>query len=329
MRIGLDTGGIPFPIASEFETRGCSVSIAGYGTDAESVGYLRKLPCGGFLGTGIGGMAWVEASLPKVLGDDNIDGLRVVDAQEALREMWSTALAYVEPVKAVVGERWASSRSSAIERDGRELDHARVKRLDVVRDFDGVDDMTVLLDGLAGVPRSSTAKVRRYADAASNKAETLRVGPKSAWTGTLYDKHAETRGLAAVGRLRYEARCRAEYLQGVAARNAVGTVIGEVRHVTQDRIDNIARDRFTASGFDREVASSDQFTARVLESDLTAQSKRALLGYIAARAQGIDLGMSRNTEAKYRKLAKQLGVALGSQPEGAVVLDLDEGFRRV
>lgn len=215
MLAGLDTVGFSFPIEPDFDTRGCTVSIAGYQTEGESVRYRRQLPGGGFLGTGIGSSAWVEASLPKRVGDDNVDGLGVVDAMDVIRDLWVEACTFVKPTSRVVVERGVSPRAGGSwDRDGRVWDQASVKRLDIARDFNGVHQMTPLLDGLAGVPRSTTAKVRRFADAASNKAETLRVGPKSAWSGTLYDKHAETRGLCAPGRLRFEARCRSEFLAG-------------------------------------------------------------------------------------------------------------------
>ena len=166
-----DTVGIAFPITEDFDTEGTSVSISRFGTADESYKYNRKLEGGGFLGTGVGGMAWAEASLPKRASESNVDGVTTPELHELLVELHREACAFVEPDRS---------------RDGHRVDMAKVVRLDLVRDFHGVRSAPYLLDGLSMVPQGGRAKVSRHPDPDYRRAETLSVGC-GGWRATLYD----------------------------------------------------------------------------------------------------------------------------------------------
>lgn len=305
MTAGIDTVGVSFPIR-DADTVGATASIVAMGTPEERHTYRRALPGGGFLAWGIGDHAWVEASLPKRVNEDNVEALPADQAVEAIRDMYAEALNYVE---AYNGDHVYSMGTNDQPRlVPRSWQTATVKRLDLVRDFDGVTAIDSLLNGLATVKQDGRSKVRRFADPERGRAETLRVGPKS-WAATLYDKHAETK-LAAPGRLRFEARLRSRQLRSADAQK-IRSTIAHVSDISTERVQTMTSRMFERVGFDREVAGTAQLAAAINDcDDLSPRVKRELVGYLAGRAMGIELEFSSNTERKYRKLAQRLGLVL-------------------
>jgi hypothetical protein len=329
---GLDTVGVSFPITGADE-HGATVHVTDAGTEREKRTFRRMLPGGGFLAWGVGESAWVEASLPKRLGPTNVDALPAEVAREVLRDLIGEACNYVAADFAPLGDRRTAIVTEGLQGPKfhvRTWEQASVKRLDVARDFDGVTAIPALLDGLQSVRRPGRIKSQRFADAVANRAETLRVGPRS-WSCTLYDKHAETKGLAAPGRLRFEARCRSELLAGARMVASVGRSVSRVGDITQERVDAICREQWAHVGFDREVNGAGAFAERINRADLPPRVKRDLVGYLAARALGVDLSMSDNTERKYRRLSADLGlVLLDADDLGfSARLDLDQGTQVV
>jgi hypothetical protein len=210
--------------------------------------------------------------------------------------------------------------------DGRDWRQSALKRLDVVRDFDGCT-VGPLLDGLAGVHRPGAVKVRRFADAERGASETLRVGVRSSWSTVLYDKHAESPEHAPVGRLRFEARLRDEFLCSARVRELLGGNLPDLRKLRADAVAKLGRERFQFVGFDRKVAGSGAFAEAVNASDLTPRQKRDMIAFLAAEQLGIDLGFHRNTTRKYRKIASSIGVVPGARvaPDICTGLDLVDG----
>src|SRR5690606_11832364 len=90
-----------------------------------------------------------------------------------------------------------------VHHDGQVPEAGRMTRIDLVRDFHDVDEISRMLRGLQTVPVPGRAKGRVHFDASRNHAETLTFGPKKAWQSRLYDKHTETAGLAPPGQLRF------------------------------------------------------------------------------------------------------------------------------
>ena len=321
MRYGLDTVGVSFPIC-EADLTGATITTTGAGTEKESHTYRRALEGGGFMAWGIGGTAWVEASLPKRAGPNNVSALGVADSVEVLREMYREALGFcvARPEVGAVADLTGGGLESGSARSSMPgaavFDLVKIKRLDIVRDFDGVTAIPALLDGLASVRRAGRSKVRRFADGEANLAETLRVGPKS-WACTLYDKFAETGGACAPGRLRFEARCRSELLEGERLA-AVTAPVRRVSDLSDAGIALIASAQWEHVGFGAEVNGVGSFAARINACDLSPVEKRNLVGYLAARSLGVELEMSPNTERKYRRAAAALGL---------VIVDGDVSFR--
>lgn len=311
----VDTLGLSLPIEPDFDTVGCTITIDKAGTDDEGYRYRRTLPGGGFLATGVGGAAWLEASLPKRADADgsNVYALDLPSALETAREMVREAEAFVTPDR---------------RRDGHCFELAKVVRLDLVRDFDGISKMPDLLDGLSGVRQAGRAKVRRFADGERNMAQTLRVGP-GAWASTLYDKRAETNGRAPEGRLRFEARLHAEQLTSVgAAKN--GGHVGCVADLEEQKLRRLRRWMFERVGFDREVAGMGQAIEKVFgDNGLSKRQQREVWAYLTARPYGVDLGYHRNTAARLEAIVRRLGIVVAGEilePAAVTVrLDYDEG----
>lgn len=318
-RFGVDTVGLSFPVA-DVDLVGTTATVSRYGTGEESLTFRRQLEGGGFLATGVGGTCWVEASLPKRVG--LWQALEPSAVPEVLDGLFSEACQFVTPRRADVD-------GIRIERSWR---NSKVVRLDVVRDFSGVTGFSQLLDGLAAIRQPGRAKVRRYRDSDKNQAETLRVGPKGTWAATLYDKASETDGLAPPGSVRFEARLRSAFLRSKAAEPVVGRWRVTGSRIDDRLVEGLCRERWRHVGFGRTVSGTGSFVERINASDLSPREKRDLTAYICARALGIDLQFSRNTEGKYRRLAASLGVTVSLEDLDHVVsarLDLESGTQAV
>ena len=305
----IDTLGFSFDVESNFQVRGGSVAIDGFGTAEERFRVRHGLPGGGFLNLGIGGKAWVEASLPKRIDGRNVEAVGVPEALEIARDVYEEAGLFCTP-----------------RADGKRFELSRLVRLDPVRDFDGVAHVTELLNGLAAVPRDSRYKVRRFADPERNRAESMRVGP-NAWASQLYDKHVESKGDAAAGRLRYEGRFHREQLESAFAK-ANGCVMGRIVDVREDKVQRLTRASFERVGFDREVLGKASVAEAVFGCDWLSRRQQAEL-WTYLTAPGAAARMGRNAASRYRRTAQELGVTMAAAEEEAadvfVRLDFDKG----
>lgn len=309
----LDTVGISVPIR-DADTLGATHTVVHEGTPEEMHTYRRKLDGGGFMAWGKGDVAWLEASLPKRLDPDgrsNVEAVNLDQAREALTDLHREAGNVVEFDQ---------------ERDGHRVELARVVRLDTVRDFDDVMSTPYLLDGLSNVQVKGRAKSRRFADGDRNRAQTLTVGPMKAWAATLYDKHEETMGKAPPGRLRFEARLRKDVLGSQWAKAHGGNVV-QLVDVTEEKMQTLRRGMFERVGFDREVTAMGRLVEVVNRAELSPEERRNLWAFLTLGPAGGDLGFSRPTERKYRRMAEDLGVVLADwkAPDVTIALDYDRG----
>jgi hypothetical protein len=324
----VDTVGFAVPVMADFDTVGCTRTTSNLGkVGEEGHRYMRRLDGGGFMGFGVGGKAWIEASLPKRAGGENVDGLVLDEALDVMRELYGELSQYadVDP-----------------ERHGDRFELSKVVRLDVVRDFDGVRDLGYVLDGLAGMQQAGRSKVRRFADGERNLAETLRVGPK-AWAATLYDKEAETKGAAPAGRTRFEARLHSEQLRSEWAR-LHGGMVRQVADLEEFKGRQLTAAMFKRVGFDRKVMASAMVNREIFrpidpdtkhdERGLSKHDQQGLFVYLLS-LEG-RAAMSRNTQGKYRRLAGQLGItvdddglAVGERPHFLVGLDYERGTQEL
>jgi len=283
-----DTVAIAVPI-DDFDRIGTTHTVSNFATPAETHKWSRKLSAGGFLATGFGHKAWIEASIPKRMRDgENVLPVDEDELLDGLSDLYDDACRYVQVSR------------------GHLFEESKVIRLDMVRDFQNVKDQTVLLDGLGRLDHPGRSKVRRFNDPSKGQAETLRVGPR-AWACTLYDKAAES-GTAPPGSLRFEARLHHDQLTSKFASSNGGHV--QVVADLVDRSTALARAQrawFGRAGFDASVAPRDVIGQLVRNSGLSPVRQGSLWAYLTL--PGFGPSLHRNTRRRYRQLAQGLGVA--------------------
>lgn len=269
-------------------------------------GMRMRLPGGGFVATGVGGLAWVEASLPKRVNGQNVEPLGVDEVKSAIVALVAEAQALVPCESFEVKE---------VDRDGVvrsfSAENPKIVRLDLVRDFRLGEPslLTSVLDGLAAVPQGGRAKVQRFADGKSGRAETLRVGP-GAWAATLYDKHCESGGLADKGHLRAEFRLRARQLRSRRVA-ASGSEIYSLADLDEERGERIRRSWWDLVGFGSWVGASPNIWEALAGTGLSDRGKLFFVGWYMARRDGQDLVVSDKTERKFRQILKRLEIGSG------------------
>ncbi len=311
----VDTMGLAFAVTPDFDLSGGRVMVHNALRPDEMVTVSHDLPGGGFVALGKGGKAWVEASAKRADPyHENVEALTPSGAVDSMREAYREALAFCEPAK---------DRGT-----GKVLpfDRATVVRLDPVRDFDGVTHHGELLDGLASVPCDPRWKVRRWQDPQRHKAESLRRGPK-AWGATLYDKHAESRGIAPVGRLRSEGRLHQAQLTGGWALSG-RFCVRQIADINDEKVSRMTRALFERVGFHREVQGRASLSSTVFGCEwLSGREKAELWAFLTA--PGRSESMAKSTRLRYRRIASQLGVTFTASDEDVapvfVRLDFDSG----
>jgi hypothetical protein len=264
--------------------------FSSYGARGVFVGVMDNpgLP-GGYIGK-------VEANPARVLDPDGWEGLDPSRLFEAVEKMGRTAGELVRPAGPIV--------------------EARVKRLDVCRDFE-TDDPASIVRGLGPVHRPWSRRNLVHFDPARGGAQTLMVGSGSGVV-RLYDKHAETKGKAPKGTLRWEVEARQDW-----CRNYGG--IAQLGDIKEETVTGLAANRWDWSAMDRQVSGTDELIEQVMRLDVSTTVKERLIGHLVMQQKGCAYPMAKATSAKYRRLARDLGVV--HDPErvgkGSTWLDWD------
>ncbi|MDQ3956681.1 MAG: hypothetical protein M3285_14180 [Actinomycetota bacterium] len=198
---------------------------------------------------------------------------------------------------------------------------ARVKRLDVARDFTDVERSDFYLRGLGPVRRPWARRNLVHFDPSRNGAQTLMVG-SGAGSVRLYDKHAESQGKAAPGTLRWEVEAR-----GGWAKNYGG--IRALEDLTRSNVEALAQNRWEWSAMGVEVSAADRVIEKVQRSELSPAKQRSFLGWLFLQSRGMASPLSKETAAGFNRLARELDVALGPQDADVLGfvgrLDFDSG----
>lgn len=249
---------------------------------------------------------WLETSVPRLLYGHNTVPATREDLEQVLKILEEEVTARLGPVGSP--DTW------------------RVTRLDVVRDFYGVEDRAQLLDGLAAVHvPHARQQGTRYQGVTGT--ESLSRGSPGRWVATLYDKHQEalSRGeQAPVGQLRFECRLRARVLVERGIR-AVGDLSSAV-------LARVADAYFTRAGFDRQVRGRDRLLLRLGRVQLSDAERRLLpktLGLLQLQAAGRPPPMSDGTRRKCLDLADRIGISVAdfvTPGQHGVRLDLERGI---
>jgi hypothetical protein len=262
--------------------------FSSYGARGVFVGVMDNpgLP-GGYIGK-------VEANPARVLDPDGWEGLDPSRLFEAVEKMGRTAGELVRPAGPIV--------------------EARVKRLDVCRDFE-TDDPASIVRGLGPVHRPWSRRNLVHFDPARGGAQTLMVGSASGVV-RLYDKHAETKGKAPKGTLRWEVEARSQWAQRYGQMQQLGDI-------TEDTVRELAEDRWNWSAMDRELSATEHIVDKVMRLDVSSTVKERLVGRLVMEQMGSAYPMSKNTATKYRRMVKDLGIALDPEAAGGRSTRLD------
>jgi hypothetical protein len=182
------------------------------------------------------------------------------------------------------------------------VEYMNVKRLDVAVDFREVLQPEMIIGGLIGVHRPYARKTGVFHDSQRAGAQTLLVGGRQSEV-RLYDKEAETKG-AAENTLRWEAQCRDNWLQRYGDIKYVGDI-------DSAKIEALGMNRWDWSAMGQQVVSTAQMiTEKVSRSGLSPTEQQRLLGLLLQQAYGVSVKQSRTTASKYRKIARELGIAM-------------------
>jgi len=187
--------------------------------------------------------------------------------------------------------------SRVVEMDS-DVQLARVKRVDITRDFSEVEHMAKLIKGFVSHPGPNARFITHFLGA-NGVVQGLETGSKSGGKVLLYDKFIQSRGMVTQGTLRYEAQCRAWAAQAG---------IEYVRDLTEDNLARLAWDRWHWAGFGSYVTGAPEMLELVNRSDHPESVKRKLKGNILLELHG-ELGhLASATRSSYRKQLRELGI---------------------
>lgn len=222
------------------------------------------------------------------------------------------SLASVDVVVGCLGQVMIAAAGLVRPVDG-DVSNFRTKRVDVARDFECVEASSALIRGLGSVHRPYSRRNMVFADPKHNGAQTLFVG-SGAGGARLYDKHAETSGKAPEGTLRVEFESRSEWLKNYGG-------ISTVADLSELNVGRLAVDRWEWSAMGAEVASTVGVVEVVIRSDfgLSDREKTMFIGWLVRQStpHAFEPGSSA-TLAKFRRLQRELGIAVGPEALSSV-----------
>ena len=314
--VGVDRLSLSFPVdaAEGDETAWDRVAVVDPGGPTERRTWSASVEAGG--GRFFVGVATLPEGAPhRCVGKVEWNPSKVVDPEGWVLASVGEALVTVGPAVAAVAQRmrpvWEDPRLWSL------------KRIDVAKDFAGVDEAGSLIRGLGALHRPWSRLNQTHADPKRHGAQTLMVG-SGAGVVRLYDKHAETKGDAPEGTVRWECEARA-WAKDKGRMKMLGDVQGA-------SVEALGQERFGWSGMGAEVAGSmSRLVAVVHECDyLSGAQKRSFLGWLVEQAAGVESSVgSGHTLAKYRRLQRELGIAapcdFGAMLEVVRRLDWESG----
>ena len=310
---GIDRLSVSFPVA-DFDARPTSWgSVSSQMRDGEvaSTSYGTRVPLPGGASAFVGVMVRAVAPFPVAKVEWNPsrvadpDGCSLVGLEQALDELPFVVAAAAEVVSSSVPPAEFS-----------------VTRLDVARDFHtSLQTASALIRSLAPIHRPWARKNLVHADPSRNGAQTLMVG-SGAGVARLYDKYAETGGVAPEGTLRLEFEAR----RGWLARYGEVAMLGDLG---DEAVARLAANRFEWSAMGREVCTLPDLVAALASSGLSPAQQRSFLGWLYMEHLGYDGGLARATLARFRRVRRDLNIgALSVAAEGSRFvsrLDWDSG----
>ena len=181
-------------------------------------------------------------------------------------------------------------------------EHWRLRRLDLAKDFQYVVRPGDTIRALSPIPRQWARRNLVHADPRRHGAQTLMVG-SGAGVVRLYDKHAESKGKAPKGTLRWETECRDGWLDIYGGMRLL-------RDVDDEHCLALAQNRWDWSGMGATVGGMVPVYELAEEAGLTWREQVGFLGWLWAQALGRSPALSKEAKARYRKLQRELGVVV-------------------
>lgn len=206
-----------------------------------------------------------------------------------------------------------------------DLSQARVKRLDVARDFMGVRDFTVYADALPRLPASHARQSRVYFDPRTGSPQTIYKGSKDNFV-RMYDKSAQSPGKVQEGTVRFEVQAGPRWCKKFG--------IELVEDLSSDTVWDLLETRFLWAGCSSPVLSVPEFLSRLKQvrddkGELWSQVKiDAFLGHFYQKSMGVAGKLSKDRDGKYKRVLRELGVPSDRSwmnDRASVRLDLETG----
>lgn len=318
--VGIDRLSLTFPVESfdQDAEHWDQVAVSKSGRHGQKVTYGRSIRAedGRQVFVGVAVLDDVDDKSPS-----NPQGQKIVGKVEMnpsrLADPGSWELHGAEAVPAAVD--FAHERALSLVQPEAEQDEWKVSRVDVARDFRGVSDPSRLLRALAPIHRPYAKRNLVHADPSKFGAQTLMVG-SGAGVVRCYDKHAETKGKAPEGTLRYETEARSGWASQYGG-------IAKLSDLTAGSALALAWDRWNWSSLGAEVGGVAAIVQKVgTLTELSARQRAMFIGWALMEASGQGWG-SKQTLANMRRLQRRLGLAIAPDADlhdsDGVVVHLD------
>jgi hypothetical protein len=186
---------------------------------------------------------------------------------------------------------------------------ARVKRVDVARDFRGVTQPALYVQGLAPLQRPYAKRSFVYNDPARASAQTLFVG-SGAGGVRLYDQHeAYAEKGAPPGSLRWEVEARRGWLDSVGVKR--------VRELDPVLLQELAASRWEWSRMGTQVSGPvglvDVVARMIADGKVSQTVGERLIGRVVMQSLGVATAGSSDSQARYNKLQREMGIVPSPQ----------------
>lgn len=265
-----------------------------------------EVTSGVFVGAAqVGGGWWgkVESNPARFDDPDGCSLLRLDRLDEAAERMWSV----VEQL----------DLGSSVDLEG-----AKVKRVDLARDFRDVRSPSGYVWGLLNIKRPYAKRQYVYSDPQRRNAQTLWAG-SGAGGVRLYDQNEAYADKGAPrGSLRWEVEARGDWLARALKSQSI-----TYGRLSVSRLVELAETRWEWSGMGIEVTSANDVVSKVKalvdvggypDDDgewvkVTPALARGFLGQLLLGAQGLDLASAKATQSQHHKLQRYLGVTITPQ----------------
>jgi len=274
-----------------------------------------------------GGRVSFELSVPKVLRRTNEVAASIPEVEAVIQMVYKAASRLVD---------WTTDWTDS-----------ELPRVDLVRGFESVNDISTTLNRLS-VVQQSRGRVRKvFTDPSRGNAQTLTVGTSRRWMATCYDKATEmlwaasrtkdilhardlqqkAHDLQARGHLRVEISVRAKPLNERIGSNRLVDILQE------DTMNATAEHYFNAAGLNTPIGGTDKIIQAIREMSKDPKDRGVadrVVAMLFYEANGLPQIASRNSVDLYRQVARRYHVTSADfhqidQPP--VHLDWDRGIQ--